>query len=179
MVILRHSFRFEIPLRRHALFKERRLLEWPRGFRLKVPGGVFGKERARPFEVIRVIGAEVQVSAGDGALGEEVEAGGLDEAVLVVLLLRPRIRVEDEDLAEYDRGRERFEELRRLGFQEDDVVEFAQRLLAHGAFDAVRDQVDAHAKFAWMRAAWLVPLLLHPLLLHSSTTGCIWPHPSC
>ena len=62
-------------------------------------------------------------------------------------LLRPRIRVEDEDLAEHDGGRERFEELRRLGFQEDDVVQFTQCLLAHGAFDAVRDQVDAHAEF--------------------------------
>jgi hypothetical protein len=72
MVILRHSFRFKIPLRCHALFKERRLLERPRGFRLKVPRSVFGEVHARPFEVIRVVGAEVQACAGGGALGQEV-----------------------------------------------------------------------------------------------------------
>ena len=96
-------------------------------------------------EIVRVVRAKKQSCARCHARGEAREKLGLQNAMLVMAQLWPRIGKEDVDVAETDSGRQCLQKKPRFGLDEMEIAETGAVAFASRPPNPIRVLIDANA----------------------------------
>jgi len=121
------------------------MFERPRGVGINPPAGQIRKQRGNGAEIFAMIRPEIDTGTLPHSTGQQGEKRGLENAVLVVTLLRPRVGKQDPGLGEGDTRRQRVDGLPGFGLDEMAVRQSRALGFAFGAPNPVGDQVDAEA----------------------------------
>lgn len=112
-----------------------------------LPVGTRPKRAMGVFEIRSIISAEIELAGGDRAGGDFGKEIGLEDAMLVVPKLRPRIGKQDEQFRKPRAGRKCVEKETSFGVDEVQVCEPGAVPFSSGALDPFTDDIDTNAEF--------------------------------
>ena len=112
-----------------------------------LPVGMLFEGSTGVLEIGFEVGPEVYPGLIGGPAMDLVEEGGLYQAVLVVALLGPRIRKEDEYVPEALLKRERLKKKPRIRLDKVELAGFGPLLLSRRSLDAIAFDIDADTQF--------------------------------
>lgn len=132
-----------------AALEYRREFERPRRFD-KLPVGVFLQRLLRILEVRTEVGAKIEPAVGRGVVRGVRKKLRLQDAVLAMTQLRPRIREQDENFIELRCGGKRLEEKAGFRAQKEEIFPSGAGALAQRSPDPIARDVDPDAGFPGM-----------------------------
>jgi hypothetical protein len=118
---------------------------------IQLPPRVFGQVRFHPVEVIKIIGAQAQIRSGSCVSRQTVEHSPAEQTVLVMPLLGPRIRKQDQDTCQDQLGWQTLKKLVHICPDKAEIGQTRLILLAQGASDPVSLPVDTDTVLIRMR----------------------------
>jgi hypothetical protein len=122
------------------------LLQWPWRRGIDSPGGQAWEKGGGRAKILPMIRSEIKTRALPHPAGDSFQEVRLQQAVLVVALLRPRIGKQDPEFGEGDIRREGIDRFARLGLEKVAMREPGALGLAFRPADPVADQVHAEEK---------------------------------
>ena len=102
-------------------------------------------------EIRRVVGAKAKLSPDCRSSGQGIQKRGLNQSVFPVSALGPGIREEHEDAGQQTITGQGLDQKPGLCLHPSNIRAAGPGSFTLGPLEAIRNQINAHAKLIWMR----------------------------